>query len=107
MNEHTKNMDEVLPIEKRSEQAAHLLEEVLSDPSLTIGEKRATLASWASDARALKDVPSLRKLENGVVIRLEDIFQSLRKLDDDDDPPPSPAAMNIPVPDFSSLAPAA
>jgi len=72
--------------------------EVLNDASMTNAEKRETLASWASDARALNDLPALRRLDNGAVIRLEDILKALRKLDDDDDdPPPSPSSICIPA----------
>jgi hypothetical protein len=33
---------------------------VVSDPDLTLNEKRAILASWASDACAIEAVPALR-----------------------------------------------
>lgn len=36
--------------------------EVLAHPQLTLGEKRAILASWASDACALENAPGLRCL---------------------------------------------
>jgi|GEM_PF-2965968 len=68
--------------------------DVLNDRSLTHAEKRAELASWASDARAPEDHPALRILDDGSVIFLEDVLKALRKLDDqDDDPPPAPAGM--------------
>ena len=34
--------------------------EVVNDPDLTLNEKRAILASWASDACAVEAAPSLR-----------------------------------------------
>jgi hypothetical protein len=34
--------------------------EVVSDPDLTLNEKRAILASWASDACAIEAAPELR-----------------------------------------------
>ena len=34
--------------------------DVVSDPALTVAEKRAILASWASDASAIASCPSLR-----------------------------------------------
>jgi len=78
--------------------AFHAAAGILNDASMTNAEKRTTLASWAADARAMKDVPALRKLENGVVIRLKDILQALIKLDDDDDDlRPSPAALIFPT----------
>jgi hypothetical protein len=57
-------------------------DEVVSDARLTPGEKRAILASWASDIRAVPDAPALRQLENGAVIRLDDILLALKALDD-------------------------
>ncbi len=89
MNEHNRKLD-------YSSALTHP-DEILNDPSMTNAEKRVMLASWASDARAPTDLPALRKLDNGVVIRLTDVLRALRKLDDDDDPPPSPAAAAIPV----------
>ena len=34
--------------------------DVLGDPSLSVSEKRAILASWASDASAIASCPALR-----------------------------------------------
>ena len=34
--------------------------DVVSDPGLSLAEKRAILASWASDASAIASCPSLR-----------------------------------------------
>ncbi|MGA7451643.1 MAG: hypothetical protein WBW73_10325, partial [Rhodoplanes sp.] len=34
--------------------------DVVSDPDLTLNEKRAILASWASDACAMEAAPALR-----------------------------------------------
>jgi hypothetical protein len=34
--------------------------DVVSDPALTLAEKRAILASWASDASAIASCPALR-----------------------------------------------
>ena len=39
--------------------------EVVNDPDLTLNEKRAILASWASDACALEAAPSLRRVPGG------------------------------------------
>jgi hypothetical protein len=39
--------------------------EVVSHPDLTVNEKRAILASWASDACAIQAVPTLRRLPGG------------------------------------------
>ncbi len=56
--------------------------EVVSDLQLTQAEKREVLASWASDARAVPDAPSLRQLGNGAVVRVDDILRALQLLDD-------------------------
>jgi len=38
---------------------------VINDPDLTLNEKRAILASWASDACAIEAAPSLRAVPGG------------------------------------------
>jgi hypothetical protein len=97
--------------------------QVLRNPTMSKDEKRALLASWASDANAIADAPSLRRLEDGTVLNIDDILEALKALDasdkvrrpsqawpvrrpkgrrlfrpadDDDDPPPTPAAAPIP-----------
>lgn len=55
--------------------------EVLGDPDLTRAEKRAILASWASDACALEATPELREVPHGSVVRFDDIMDALRMLD--------------------------
>lgn len=55
--------------------------EVVFDPSLTIEQKRAILASWASDARAVRDRPALRQLEDGTVLHIDQILGALKQLD--------------------------
>lgn len=101
-------------------------DEVVGDPWLTPAQKREVLASWASDVRAVPDAPALRQLDNGAVVRISDVLQALRSLDegerpgrlftgrrirfpsrpspasrrswpdDDDDPPPCPAMIARP-----------
>jgi hypothetical protein len=39
--------------------------DVVNDPDLTLNEKRAILASWASDACAIDSEPALRYAPNG------------------------------------------
>jgi hypothetical protein len=56
--------------------------DVLAHPSLSVGEKRAILASWASDASAIASCPSLRApagLEAPVTI--DEILEVLCELD--------------------------
>ncbi len=55
--------------------------EVVNDPDLTLNEKRAILASWASDACAVEAAPELRRSPAGPVVRFDDIMDALRALD--------------------------
>ncbi|WP_146126795.1 hypothetical protein [Labrys okinawensis] len=57
--------------------------DVVADPDLTLNEKRAILASWASDACALEATPSLREIRRGRVVPFDDIMDALRALDGD------------------------
>jgi hypothetical protein len=54
---------------------------VVNDPDLTLNEKRAILASWASDACAVEAAPELRHPPGSLVIRFEEIMDALRTLD--------------------------
>src|ERR1700727_911622 len=53
-----------------------------NDTKPTTAEKRAVLASWISDARAIENVPSLRRLDSGAVVDVNAILQGLRSLDE-------------------------
>jgi 7,8-dihydro-6-hydroxymethylpterin-pyrophosphokinase len=55
--------------------------DVLNDPDLSLNEKRAILASWASDACAVEAAPALRKNPCGRVVSFDDIMDALRMLD--------------------------
>jgi hypothetical protein len=55
--------------------------EVVNDPDLTLNEKRAILASWASDACAIEAAPALRPAAKGGHVRFDDIMEALRALD--------------------------
>jgi hypothetical protein len=57
-------------------------DDVASDPRLTLAEKRAVLASWISDARAVENSPSLRRLDSGAVVEVDAILRALVLLDD-------------------------
>jgi hypothetical protein len=59
-------------------------EEILGDPTLSRDEKRAVLASWLSDARALPDTPRWRQLDNGAFVDVDDLYAALRAVDDFD-----------------------
>jgi hypothetical protein len=55
--------------------------EVLNDPDLSLNEKRAILASWASDACAIEAAPELRSNPRGMPVRFDEIMEALRTLD--------------------------
>lgn len=57
--------------------------DVVRDPDLTLNEKRAILASWASDACAVEAAPELRVNASGKAVRWDDIMDALRTLDKD------------------------
>jgi hypothetical protein len=55
---------------------------VVNDPDLTLNEKRAILASWASDACAIEAAPALRSAPGGKkTVRFDDVMEALRTLD--------------------------
>ena len=54
--------------------------EVVNDPDLTLNEKRAILASWASDACAIEAAPELRARPQGSPVRFDDIMDALRSM---------------------------
>ncbi|WP_421914279.1 hypothetical protein [Mesorhizobium sp.] len=55
--------------------------DVLRHPRMSVDEKRALLASWASDAHAVENQPTLRKLDNGKIVPVDDILRCLKALD--------------------------
>jgi hypothetical protein len=55
--------------------------EILNDPDLTLNEKRAILASWASDACAIEAVPALRQNSTGHRVTFDEVMDALRALD--------------------------
>jgi hypothetical protein len=59
-------------------------DEVVADHELTLADKRTLLASWASDALAVENRPSLRQLPRGAVVPVDDIMAALRSLDVDE-----------------------
>jgi hypothetical protein len=55
---------------------------VVNDLDLTLNEKRAILASWASDACAIEAAPALRCAPGGKKpVRFDDVMEALRTLD--------------------------
>jgi hypothetical protein len=55
--------------------------DVVRDVDLTLNEKRAILASWASDACAVEAAPDLRANPSGSAARWDEIMDALRILD--------------------------
>jgi hypothetical protein len=55
---------------------------VVEDGSLSRDEKRAILASWASDACAVEATPALRQVPGSAnVVTIDEILEALRDLD--------------------------
>jgi hypothetical protein len=58
--------------------------DVVNDSDLSLDEKRAILASWASDSCAVEAVPALRHSPGGKrVVSFDEIMDALRALDRD------------------------
>ena len=63
--------------------------DVLADTTLSQGEKRAILASWASDAAAVNSCPSLRAVPGAkAAVSIDDILDALSSLDHSPRNPP-------------------
>jgi hypothetical protein len=55
--------------------------DVVNDCDLTLAEKRAILASWASYACAVEANPGLRRTPASAMVSFDDIIDALRTLD--------------------------
>jgi hypothetical protein len=55
--------------------------DVVNDPDISLNEKRAIRASWASDACAIEAAPALRKIRTARVVEFDEIRKPLRTLD--------------------------
>jgi hypothetical protein len=63
--------------------------DVVRHPDLTLAEKRAILASWASDASAMASCPAMRAPSGlGKPVPIDDIFDALCDLDGGPRTPP-------------------
>jgi hypothetical protein len=70
--------------------------DVVSHPGLTLAEKRAILASWASDASAIASCPSLRAPEGmKPPVTIDEILEALCALDGGPRPPPGGKPMRL------------
>jgi hypothetical protein len=56
--------------------------DVIANPNLSLAEKRAILASWASDASAIASCPALRAPDGlKAPVHIDEILEALRALD--------------------------
>ena len=63
--------------------------DVVADQTISIGEKRAILASWASDAAAVASNPALRELPGSLQrVTIDDVLEALSSLDHHPKGPP-------------------
>jgi hypothetical protein len=70
--------------------------DVVSHPGLTLAEKRAVLASWASDASAIASCPSLRAPEGlKAPVTIDEILEALCALDGGPRTPPGGKPMRL------------
>lgn len=70
--------------------------DVLADPTLSRAEKRAILASWASDAAAVTSCPSLREVPGTRrVVSIDEILEALSSLDHRPPNPPGGKPMRL------------
>jgi hypothetical protein len=70
--------------------------DVVSDPALTVAEKRAILASWASDASAIASSPALRVPEDPKEpVHINEILEALCALDGGPRNPPGGRPMRL------------
>jgi hypothetical protein len=70
--------------------------DVVAHPNLTLAEKRAILASWASDASAIASCPSLRAPEGRKApVTIDEILDALCALNEGPRHPPGGKPMRI------------
>ena len=70
--------------------------EVVAHPKLSLAEKRAILASWASDASAIASCPSLRAPEGlKAPVTIDEILEALCALDGGPRHPPGGKPMRL------------
>lgn len=70
--------------------------DVVSHPDLELAEKRAILASWASDATAIASCPSLRAPKGlKAPVTIDEILEALCALDEGPRNPPGGKPMRL------------
>jgi hypothetical protein len=79
--------------------------DVLTDTTLSRAEKRAILASWASDAAAVTSCPSLRAIPGAKqAVSIDDILEALSALDHSPKNPPGGKPARLKSTERTSLA---
>ncbi len=68
-------------------------DDVLDSEILSLCEKRALLAAWASDAHAVPNRPAKRQLNSGAIVGIDAVLGALRALDATEDA----AKLKLPV----------
>ena len=56
-------------------------EDIVRDRNMSTEDKRALLASWASDVRAVPNCPALRRLDDGNLVLIDEVLTALKMLD--------------------------
>lgn len=70
--------------------------DVVAHPALSLSEKRAILASWASDASAIASCPALRAPDGlKKPVSIDEILEALVELDRGPQPPPGGKPMRL------------
>lgn len=70
--------------------------DVITHPALSLSEKRAILASWASDASAIASCPGLRAPEGlKAPVTIDEILEALCALDEGPRNPPGGTPMRL------------
>ena len=70
--------------------------DVVADSTLSVSEKRAILASWASDASAISSCPALRAPEGlKAPVTIDEIWEALCALDKGPRHPPGGKPMRL------------
>jgi hypothetical protein len=88
MIEHADNIVDLNPILHPGSVYDHP-RDVLADQTISIGEKRAILAFWASDAAAVASNPALRELPGSRrVVTIDEVLEALSSLDPGPREPP-------------------
>ena len=79
--------------------------DVLADTALSRAEKRAILASWASDAAAVTSCPSLRAVPGAKrAVTIDEILEALSSLDHSPRNPPGGKPIRLKSTERTSLA---